>query len=473
MKPLRLRTQLTVFYAGISLLTLTLSGLLFYQLLAYELDRDLIDDVNERSAALRGYLSFRSGQPILVYDRSDADEAFFIQKATRYYQIFRLPDGALLIQSEELKAIGLNYTADEVRAYAEEPSLYRMDTDQLHFLLRNHVIRISDHESYLLQVGVSLESKETSLGLLFDILLGLVPFGVLVSSATGWYMSGRVLRPVESLGEVARQIGISNLDKRLPLRGNGDEIDRLATTFNQVFSRLEQAVSQMKEFTSSISHELRTPLTALRGEAEIALSECLSIEGYREVLQSQLEEFDKLAQLINQMLILARAEAGEIAMSRDNVSLSDLTASLVEQMQPVAAWKKIELSIQAEPGIRVVGDSRWLERILLNLLDNAIKFTKEGGIIGVRTLRQGGDAIIEVRDNGIGIPEEALPKLFNRFYRVDSSRSRDVEGSGLGLSLADWIVRQHGGRIEVESQLEKGSLFRVVLPVSGTPPDSN
>jgi two-component system, OmpR family, sensor kinase len=473
MKPLRMRTQLTAFYAGVSLLTLLLSALLFYQLLAYQLDRDLVDDVAERSAALRGYLSFKAGEPALVYDRTDTDESFFIQKATRYYQIFRLPDGVLLVQSPELKSIGLDFTADEVHAYAEGPSLSRMDTDQLQLLLHNHIIRINDDESYLLQVGVSLESKETALGLLLKILLGLVPFGVLVSAATGWYMSGRVLQPVESLGEVARQIGISNLDKRLPVRGTGDELDRLAITFNQVFSRLEQAVSQMREFTSSISHELRTPLTALRGEAEVALSSCQSDAELRKVLESQLEEFDKLTQLINQMLMLARAEAGEIVMAQDKVPLSDLAASLVEQMQPVAAWKKIDLNLQAEPGIHVVGDARWLERVLLNLLDNAIKFTDEQGKVSVHVLRRGSEACVEVYDTGIGISEEALPRVFDRFYRADSSRSREVEGSGLGLSLADWIVRQHGGRIEVESRPKQGSLFRVVLPCPGAPPVSD
>lgn len=464
MKPLPLRVQLTVVYSLISLFTLTALSLFFYFLLDYQLERDLYDDLNERAAALHGYLRFDRGHPFLAYDAADTDEAYFIEKATRYYQIFRVSDGVLLLQSPELKAAGLFFTREEVQSFAENSVTADMKLDRLHLLLHNRVIHAADGQSYLLQVGVSQEPKETALGLLFDILLTLVPLGVLFAAATGWYMSRWLLRPVDTIGAAAGEIGISNLHRRLPVRGTGDELDRLAAVFNQVFARLEQAVQQMKEFTSNISHELRTPLTALRGEAEVALTQYRSVEEYRQVLESQLEEFDKLTLLINRMLMLARAESGEIHMARERFSLSELTLNLTEQMQPVAAWKNISLKVRAEQAIHMIGDAHWMERVILNLLDNAVKFTGEGGSITVTVTQNGCWACLKVCDNGIGIPADALPKIFDRFYRVDSSRSREVDGVGLGLSLTDWIVRQHGGRILVESAPDKGSAFQVELP---------
>jgi signal transduction histidine kinase len=252
----------------------------------------------------------------------------------------------------------------------------------------------------------------------------------------------------------------------VPLRGSNDELDRLAETINQTLARLEDAVQQMRQFTASISHELRTPLTTLRGEAEVALMEARSPETYRKVLASQLEEFDKLTQIINQLLTLARAEGGEIHLSHEPVNVSALVASLAGQMEPLAAWKKIQLRLGTDDELFVSGDRGWLECAVLNLLDNAIKFTPEGGLIEVVARRHGSSTLMEVRDTGIGIPAHALPHVFERFYRAEPSRSKEVEGAGLGLALVEWVVKTHEGSVTVESELGKGSCFRIVLPTA-------
>jgi signal transduction histidine kinase len=193
--------------------------------------------------------------------------------------------------------------------------------------------------------------------------------------------------------------------------GAGDEVDDVAMAFNDTLARLENSVEQMKQFTASVSHELRTPLTALRGEAEVALLEAHTVEEYQHVLASQLEEFEKLSQMVNQLLVLARAEAGEIRWTEQGVNLSVLAASLAEQMEPVAGAKNVRLAVKIDEGIRVRGDSNWLERLILNLLDNAIKFTEEGGNVVLRLASESGQAVLRVEDTGMGIPAEAIPHV--------------------------------------------------------------
>jgi heavy metal sensor kinase len=467
MKPLKLRTKLTLFYAASITLLLSVAGALFYNLLSYQLDRDLRDELQERTAGLRGYLRFEGDQATLVYDPTDPEEAFFVDTATRYYQIYDAATGAMIVRSQQLQGLNFQYTPDEVRDLVRgSASFTGIETDQVDLLLHNDLVRAPNGRSYLLQVGTPLTLRKNALSRSLRIILWLLPSGILLAILSGWWIAGRVLRPLESLSAAAQQMSISQLHKRLPLTGTGDELDQLGNTFNDMFGRLEKAVGQMKDFTASISHELRTPLTVLRGEAEVALVRARTEEDYRRVLESQLEEFGKLSQMIDHMLTLARAEAGQIKLARDHVNLSDLAQSLVEQMETVAASKTITLAAKPDGEVIVIGDSGWLERVILNLLDNAIKFTPEGGRVEVSVRSLPGEAVLEVRDSGIGISTQALPHIFEPFYRGDPSRSREFDGAGLGLSLVEWIVKEHQGRISVESQPEHGSVFRVAIPLA-------
>lgn len=466
MKPLKLRTKLTLTYAAVFTLLLAGVSALFYDLLEYQLDRSLAQELSERGNALRGYLHFDGNQPRFVYDASDPDEASFVATATRYFQIYDATNGVLIARSPEMEAMRFQYTPEEVKELAGSPGQSSIQTDQANLLVTSDVVRGANGRSYLFQIGVSVTPRDLALSHFRRISLWLVPGGTLLALVLGWWMAGRVLRPVEAIGDAARDIGISDLHRRLPVRGAGDELDRLATAFNEVLERLEKAVAQMKEFTASISHELRTPLTALRGEAEIALAHAGAGSECRRVLESQLEEFEKLSRMINQMLTLARAEAGQIELARDTANLSALAHSLVEQMEPVASSKSISLSARHTDDAVVTGDSSWLERAILNLIDNAIKFTPAGGSVEVRVKTQGNEAVLEVIDNGIGIPEQSMPHVFERFYRGDPSRTSGTEGTGLGLSLVEWIVRAHRGRVAVESRPGQGSIFRLTLPLA-------
>jgi heavy metal sensor kinase len=467
MKPLKLRTKLTLFYAASIALLLSIAGALFYNLLSYQLDRDLRDELEERTAGLRGYLRFEGEGVKLVYDRTDPEEAYFVDTATRYYQIYDAASGAMIARSQQLQGLGFQYTPEEVRDLVRSSASFTgIETDQVDLLLHNDLVRGPEGHSYLLQVGTPLTLRKSALNSSLRIILWLLPFGIVLAVFSGWWIAGRVLRPLESLSAGAQEMSIARLHKRLPLTGAGDELDQLADTFNDMFGRLEKAVGQMKDFTASISHELRTPLTVLRGEAEVALARAHAEEDYRRVLESQLEEFSKLSQMIDHMLTLARAEAGQIKLARDHVNLSDLAQSLVEQMEIVAASKTVTLAAKPDGEVIVIGDSGWLERAVLNLLDNAIKFTPEGGRVEVSVSSLPGEAVLEVRDTGIGISAQALPHVFEPFYRGDPSRSREFDGAGLGLSLVEWIVREHQGRISVVSQPGQGSLFRVAIPLA-------
>jgi heavy metal sensor kinase len=263
------------------------------------------------------------------------------------------------------------------------------------------------------------------------------------------------------MSAATRHIDVDGLQQRLPLRGVGDELDEVARAFNETLARLEQAVGEMRQFSAAIAHELRTPLAVLRGQTELALMQARTADDYRRALADQLEELDTLSRLVNQLLTLARAEAGEIPLQRLPVDVSALAVSIAEQLEPVAQAKGVGLAAHVTGQVIVLGDAGWLERLLLNLLDNAIKFTPSGGRISVTVALEGQDAVLEVRDTGVGIASEAIPHLFERFFRGDPARSAEAEGAGLGLSLVKWIADRHGAVVSVDSRPDEGSVFVV------------
>jgi heavy metal sensor kinase len=465
-KPLSVRTQLTLIYTTVFGVLLSALGGILYHTLADRLDRGLTAELDERAAALRGYLTIRDGIPQLVFNENDPEQAHFIHDATRYYQVFDVATGDLVVQSRDVELLGLYVSPQEVRELAQGPVFSEIQTPHARIRFHNDVIRDRSGGEFLIQVGSSLAPVQAALEQFLGTMLLLIPVGALLAALCGWWMARRAMRPVEALAEAAREIEISGLHRRLPMRGTGDEIDRLSEAFNETLAKLQASVEQMKQFTAAISHELRTPLTALRGQAEVALLEPPSPDAYRRILADQLEEFDKLTRMINHLLTLARADAGEIRISRGSVDLSELVNSLVEQMEPVATSENVELEAVAENDLSVEGDRDWLERAVLNLLDNAIKFTPANGRVALSLGHENRFARLEIRDTGIGIPADSLPHIFDRFYRADPSRSRHVEGAGLGLSLVKWIVEQHNGRVTAESSPSSGTCFTVWLPLA-------
>ncbi len=459
---LALRTRLTVFYTIVFGVLLTAIAAVSYRALAQQLDSDATTSLIELTNGLHGYLHFENITPEVQYDRTDPQETAFVQRATRFYQIYDGATGALLVQSDAIQPLGLTFTPAEVRSFRDEPRLHDIQTDYGRIRLTNSVIA-DRGKTYLLQVGASLAATDGALRRFLRLLLWTVPAGLFVAILAGRWMATVALGPLLRFADAARGIDVTNLRQRLPVRGGHDELDDVAHAFNETLARVEDAVGEMRQFSTALAHELRTPIAALRGEIELAAMKPDAGEGYRRTAASQLEELDKLKRLIDQLLTLARAESGQIPLSREHVDLSALAMSVVEQVEAVAQANGLELRCEAPDEVPVQGDAEWLERMLLNLLDNSFKFTPRGGRVQVRVSTDDGLARLDVVDTGIGMPAEVLTHVFERFYRADPARSSSARGVGLGLSLVKWIVDRHDGVINTTSEPGGGSTFSVYI----------
>lgn len=464
---LTLRSRLTLIYTAVSGVLLVAISVVSYRVLAYQLDADVTASLAELTTGLHGYLRFGEEAPAVVFDHSDPEEAAFVEEATRYYQVFDAASGQLLVQSDAIRPLGLEFNPVEVQQFRDQRLTMDVHTDYGRLRLSNSVLTPANGRRYLLQVGVSLASMDRALERFLFLLLVIVPVGLATTFVIGRWMARFALTPLTRLVESTHTINIGDLRRRVPVRNAHDELDDVATAFNDVLERLEHAIGEMRQFSTALAHELRTPLAALRGDIEMAMLQPRGAD-MQQRAASQLEEIDRLKRLIDQILVLARAEAGEIPLTMGDVDLGELAISLVEQIEPVAQAQGIAMQCEHVDAVVVQGDADWLKRVVLNLLDNAVKFTPRGGRVVIDVTRQGDAAQLAVRDTGVGIDPGVRPRVFERFFRADPARSRGVEGVGLGLSLAKWIVDRHHGRIEVDSQPGQGSTFTVILPVATT-----
>ena len=294
-----------------------------------------------------------------------------------------------------------------------------------------------------------------------------VPFAITLAMAGGYLLAGRVLAPVGAMAETARRITAESLGARLPVQNPHDEFGRLAGVFNETLARLDVAFEQLRRFTADASHELRTPLTGMRSIGEVALQRFLTGQEYREVIGSMLEEVDRLTRLVENLLLLTRADAGRIAMTRAVIDLAEVVASVADTLRVLADEKDQEWIVDTAAPVAAACDVGIVRLAVTNVMYNAIKYTPNKGVISVAThCSAAGDAVISVQDTGPGIAAAHRERIFERFYRVDDARSRDTGGLGLGLAIARWAVEANGGRIELESEEGRGTLFRIVLPSS-------
>jgi heavy metal sensor kinase len=320
---------------------------------------------------------------------------------------------------------------------------------------------------YVVEVGVSTERTETTLRQVL-LLLGVgLPVAVTIAVIGGFILVRRALKPVDGIAHKAEEITQVNLSERLPVMRTGDELERLSISLNHMISRLEDAIQTSKRFVADASHELRTPLTVLRGELE-GLAQDAQLKAHtRESLGSLLEEVDRLAEIVESLLALSKLDSGDATSERVTFDLGELATGTAEQMSLLAEDKKITVVCEAEPQVMVEGDRARMKQVVVNLLDNAIKYTPNGGRVLLKISHEAHEAVLEVEDNGVGIPADALPHMFKRFYRVDDSRSRDQGGAGLGLSIVKSICSAHGAAVEVTSTAGEGSRFRVRQPLAG------
>jgi len=456
-----LRGRLAIVSALTFGLLLALAGAVSYRILAYWLDLDATTRLTELTDGLRGYLRFDAGAPRVVFDEHDPEISAFIHDATQFFQLYDATSGCAVVQSDGARLFGLTFSADQIRAFHDTPRPMEIDSRRGRLRLSNSVVQDRSGHDYLLQVGISLASTDAALRRYRHLLLYSIPAVLVVAALTAWGLSGIALSPLVRVADAARTIDVRSLGTRLPVRNSDDELDRLVVAFNGTLDRLETAVAEMRQFSAALAHELRTPLAILRGELELNLRDGRS---QPQALASQLEEIDKLKRLIDQILTLARAESGQIALAIAPVDIADLASSLADQLQPLAEARDIELSCDRSDSLIVSGDAGWLQRLLINLLDNALKFTPRGGRVVLGVSRSGPSALITVSDTGVGMSPQDARRAFDRFFRADPARSSTTDGAGLGLSLAHWIVQSHRGSIAVESWPGKGSTFTVTLP---------
>jgi len=324
--------------------------------------------------------------------------------------------------------------------------------------------RLENGAQYVVEVGTSESDIFSALdGLLVTLSIGF-PVFIGLTSVGAYLLLGRALRPVDEIVRSAERITAQNLSQRLPVPETGDEVERLSLALNRMIQRLDEAFQVASRFTADASHELRTPLTIMRGELEALLKEGISNEDQTSQVESVLEEAERLTQIVEGLLLMSRLEAGESQTSKDPIDFATLVSTTAEQMTPLAEDKSISLVCEAGRDVMVEANEIRLKQVVVNLLDNAIKYTPEGGKITVRVTGEPSWAILEVRDNGIGISKEALPHVFERFYRSEQIQARKARGTGLGLSMVQSIVDAHAGKVEVDSRENEGATFRIHLP---------
>ena len=292
----------------------------------------------------------------------------------------------------------------------------------------------------------------------------MLPLMIISSSFLGWYVARRALIPVDDVARTAQRITGANLTAQIPSRGANDELDRLIDSFNRMIERLNNSFTQTRQFSTDVSHELRTPLTAIRGQLEVALLTAKTIDDYKDAMVDALQDVERLSQTIRALLLLSQAESGQLAIQWQVLDLAPIAADIVDQFQIPAEGARLTLTSDLPAMCLIEGDRIQLERLLSNLLSNAMKYTPPGGTVHVSITCTSEHAEIVVEDTGLGIKQDHLPHIFDRFYRVPTADQGPDKGLGLGLSFVAWIVKAHRGTIAVESQLGKGTRFWITLP---------
>ena len=317
--------------------------------------------------------------------------------------------------------------------------------------------------SEIIQVGTPLRFARKNLARFRNSILIALPIILILGTLGGWMLARRSLAPIGYIASKTRSITSKNLSERLMTRGTDDEMDDLIRTINEMIVRLESSFKGMAEFTADVSHELKTPICAMRGEAEILLLKERKAEEYQEGLVHFIEQFDHLNQMINDLISLSKFDTTQVELKMAPLRLDVLVNDLCNLFQVLAEQKNIALETGTMEEVAVIGDKVRLQQLFTNLIDNAIKYTSEGSI-RVTVEENKGSAVVKIEDTGIGIPKEEQERIFTRFYRLDKSRSKETGGVGLGLSIAEWIAHAHRGRIEVDSEPNRGSTFAVYLP---------
>ena len=458
MKPsqLPIRWRLTLWY----LLSFTAILLLFAGFLYWQVQRSLLAQIDSG-------LQLAATQALVNVDGDNGRLAF--QNLENSPELSgRLSDdvGIYLLSDQGIVWQKLGYDQEMPQPFPFA-GLQTINDKEGKWRVYGEAINLSGQPDGWLMVVQSLEPVTTTLLALSLQLLWGLPLALLLAGSGGYFLASRALRPIDYITRTAQAIHASDLHQRLNHLGPHDEVGRLADTFDAMLDRLEAAFTRERRFTGDAAHELRTPLTALKGRIGVTLSQPRQPQKYVETLQEMEGQVDRLIRLSSDLLFIARLDQGQMAQQMERIDVQDFLGAVVDQIRPLAAAKAITLSQTIPPELTLHGDLDLLIRLFLNLLDNAVKYSPENGRVSISATQDKTDLCITIANSGPGIPAEYLPHLFERFYRVETARSRsgsDAGGAGLGLAIAHEITRAHGGQMLVESRPENGTTLTVLFP---------
>lgn len=454
------RTRLTIWYAGVLALSLVAFAFLVY----YGVSRNFYAHQDESlHSTAHTVASVYQEELDEVHSAAKANEVVLkeIIFPNHYVEIID-QDGNVVASSDNLSS-GVIPIPAKIRAIARQQSAGYASINNL----RVAVVPLSSNQDLgYAVVAEPLSVIDTALSRVRRDFLAGVPLILLLATAGGYFLALKSLSPITSMNQQLQRITADNLSSRLDVSNPRDELGRLTTTLNQLLERLEASFKEQQRFVADASHELRTPLAILRGETDVALEKERGPDEYRQSLMLITEEAERLSRIVDDLFILARRPIDAPSVAKERVDLGRIVSDCARAAQVLAARKNLSLQVIATTPLTATGDDDLLKRLILNLLDNAVKYTPAGGSIQIGLTSRNGNARIVVQDTGIGIPEPDQPHVFDRFYRVDKARSRGLGGAGLGLSIAQWIVKVHRGSISVQSQPGNGSEFVVELPIN-------
>ncbi len=457
------RAVLTLWYSTVLFIAFLVFGASVYVYLRHlqleALENDLLEEANWIASLIdleRDQIDDKEGSARLLADIQEQIVQHFTQSPRNYLIVLTTSEGEVIYRTNQ----GFRRVVLETEIDPEQPAVQKI-SDGAGGSMRVVGRKVGQ---FLIRVAYTESVTEGVLKSLLSIFAVLVPVVMFIAVAGGWVMSGVALRPIGQITELADRITAEHLNERIPSRAVDDELGRLIKTINGMITRLESSFEQIKQFSLSVAHEMKTPLTILKGESELALSSPMSADEAQQLANTYLEETTRLSRIVEDLLTLAKAETKELSIQREPVRVDVLMDEVYDDATILAANKQLAITSTANEPCTVLGDPVRLRQLFRALVSNAIRYTDPGGSVRLSCSREPEVVRVDIEDTGIGIPEESLEKIFDRFYRVDEARSREKGGSGLGLSIARWIAEAHNGTISVVSSPGKGSTFTVRVP---------
>lgn len=453
----RLDIKLTIYYTSILLVLLfLLSGFFIYRLeksLVQQIDKILRDEAYEIKMECNQEADLVKGS--IQYEEDTAHRSHF----PIFFRIVR-DSGDVLYASKNLSTFSLPPPKNKTHFF----STLKIPGRKYPLRLYEQKIVANNTSTLTLQLATDAEEFEEILENIDENILSAIPIIVFLSICCGMFASRKPRKIISDITKVSKKITSENLSERLPVPDAHDEIYYLTATINSMLDRLENSFNEIKQFSSDVAHELRNPLFSFKGEMEVTLAKGRTVEEYREVLQVCLERVNFIVKLVSDIFLISRFESNKVDLNFTHFNLSEAIKELYDFFLPMAQDKNLNFVMNRWDNVFINGDATRIYQLFSNLLDNAVKFTPEYGSVALQLTSENNTAHFSIKNSGMGIPENALPYIFNRFYQVDQSRSGTSRGSGLGLSICNKIVEVHRGSITVESNKDEGVTFTVILP---------